>query len=312
MDMPSPASELPSLATLLAFEAAWRHQSFTRAAEELGRTQGAVSRQVANLERDLGLELFVREHPNVRPTRAGEVFARKVGGVIDRLQAAVVEVRAFGGQGGVLNLAILPTFGTRWLIPRIARFYAAHPDVSVNFTTRLVPFDFDADDLDAAIHYGLRTWPRCVLDPLMGEEVQVVCSPELASRGPLAMPADLAGHTMLQLSSRLGAWQEWLDSVGVAGIDGRRGPRFEHHLMIIQAATAGLGVALLPSFLVRKELETGQLVEPFPGTTLSTSRSYWLAYPERSRKLPALRAFRRWLNEELAADADNPWSDGAR
>jgi LysR family glycine cleavage system transcriptional activator len=301
-------AELPSLTALQAFEAAARLSSFTRAAEELHRTQGAISRQVALLEGALGVPLFRREHPHVRPTPAAQVFAAKVRGILERLAAVCLEVEVARGEGGVLNLAILPTFGTRWLIPRIGSFYARHPDISIHLTTRIQTFDFESVELDAAIHHGDALWPGALLERLMEDRVLAVCTPKLRDEARLSEPADLARQTLLQMESRLGAWNEWFEALGVRGVDGRRGPRFEHHLMVIQAALAGLGVALLPDFLVREELEQGSLVAPIAGEALATGRAYFLAYPPRSADLPALGAFRSWLREGLRAEGLAPVS----
>lgn len=291
--------ELPSLTALLAFDAALRHRSFTRAGRELGRTQGAVSRQIALLEEQLGRPLFHREHPHLRPTRAARTFGVKLHRVLDRLSAIVLETQAGDDEGGVLNLAVLPTFGTTWLIPRLAGFLADHPAVSVHLTTSLQIFDFEAEELDVAIHYGEGVWPRARSEALMEEEVVVVCAPSLIQKRALAEPADLAGQTLLQLSSRPAGWDSWLAQNELGGIAGRRGPRFEHHLMVLQAAQAGLGVALLPDFVAAEPLERGSLVEPFPGRRARTHRSYWLVYPERSLELPALHSFRAWLRTEI-------------
>lgn len=289
--------ELPSLTALQAFDAALRHRSFTRAARELGRTQGAVSRQIALLEQQLGRELFHREHPRLRPTRTAEVFGAKLRRVLDRLGTIVLEAQAHDDAGGVLHLAILPTFGTTWLIPRLPGFLAQEPRCSVQLTTSLRVFDFEAEELDAAIHYGEGVWPGARSEPLMAEEVVVVCAPAL--RPALERPDDLAGQTLLQLSSRPAGWRRWLATQGVEGVDGRRGPHFEHHLMVLQAAQAGLGVALVPDFVAAAPLARGEVVEPFPGLRGHTRAKYWLVYPERSLELPALHAFRAWLRAEL-------------
>lgn len=294
--------DLPSLTALQAFEATLRHRSFSRAAEELFRTQGAISRQVAQLESDLGVELFRREHPRIVPTAAAERFGTRLRALLDRLEALTLEVRSATATGGVLELAVLPTLGTRWLIPRLARFRERHPDVALQLTTRLAVFDFEVELLDAAIHYGDAVWPGAELVPLMEEEVVVVASPALARAAALASPAELAAQPLLELVSRPGAWAEWFAGAGVAPRALRGAARFEHHLMIIQAALAGLGFALLPTFLVRPELERGELVEPLPGRRFKTQKSYFLAFPAKNRELPALRAFAGWLREELAAD----------
>ncbi len=292
--------ELPSLTALTAFEATLRHSSFTGAAKELCRTQGAVSRQVALLEAHIGRELFHREHPRLRPTRAAVEFGAKVEMLLGRLKAAVADVRESGPTTNVLHLALLPTFGTTWLIPRIPSFLKQHPDISVQFTTSLRAFDFDSGDIDAAIHYGSATWPGGRTEMLMKEEVVAVCAPSLA--GKVASAEELADETLLQLVSRPNAWKQWLEAHGAGAADGRRGPRFEHHMMALEAARAGLGYALLPDFVADPLLASGELVEAAPPSRFATTRSYWLVYPERSLELPALVAFRDWLRNAIRAD----------
>ena len=225
-------------------------------------------------------------------------------GAFDRLEAAALELRTLRRGGGVLQLAILPTYGTMWLIPRFPSFAEAHPDVQVHFTTKLQPFDFANEDLDAAIHHGDAHWPGARLDALMPEEVVAVCTASYRKKHRLEVPADLRRATLLQLGTRPTAFHDWLAAQGTSGIDGRRGPRFEHHQMVLQAALAGLGVALLPTFVCEGELAAHKLVEPFAGTRLRTGKGYWLAYPERRADLPALRAFRAWLLAQHGHGAD--------
>lgn len=294
-------AELPSLTALTAFDATIRLGSFTAAAKALGRTQGAVSRQVALLETQLGAQLFHREHPRVRPTRAAEVFGTRVHRILERLRVAVADVREESAIGGVLHLALLPTFGTTWLIPRLPTFLREHPDVSVELTTSLKTFHFDDGDLDAAIHYGEGTWPGARAERLMREQVTVCCTPALARR--VQAPSDLADLTLLQIVSRPRAWDQWLAARGVEGIEGRRGPRFEHHMMVVEAARAGLGFALLPDFVAEAPLASGELVEVFGPTRFATDRSYWLVYPDRSLELGSLLAFRAWLRAEVRRES---------
>jgi LysR family glycine cleavage system transcriptional activator len=286
---------LPTTAALEAFESAAFHLSFTAAGRELHVTQGAISRQVQSLEEHLGVPLFVRERQRIRLTPAGEHYLQHVRGAFDRLEAAALELRALRRGGGVLRLALLPTYGTRWLIPRFPSFADAHPDVVVHFTTRLQPFDFAGEDLDAAIHYGEPHWPGAHLDPLMDEDVVLVCSPAWRKKHGVKAPADLRRATLLQMSTRPNAFDDWFAAKGVHGIDGRRGPRFEHHQMVLQAALAGLGVAVLPVFACDEELASGRLVEVFADSRVRTGKGYWLVYPERRANLPALVAFRAWL-----------------
>jgi LysR family glycine cleavage system transcriptional activator len=287
--------DLPSTAALAAFESAAHHLSFTAAARELHVTQGAVSRQVRALEQELGVELFVRDRQRVHLTAIGEHYLQHVRSAFDRLEAAALELRTLRRGGGVLQLAILPTYGTKWLIPRFPSFAQAHPDVQVHFTTKLQPFDFASEDLDAAIHYGDAHWPDARLDALMEEDVVVVCSPGYRDRIGLRDPVDLRGATLLQLATRPHGFDDWLRARGVTGVDCRRGPRFEHHQMVLQAAIAGLGVAVLPTFVCEHELARGEVAEAFAATRTRTGKSYWLAYPERRAGLPALQAFRTWL-----------------
>lgn len=286
---------LPSTAALQAFESAAFHGSITAAARELHLTQGAISRQIQALEQHLEVPLFARERQRIHLTAAGEHYLQHVRSAFDRLESAALELRTLRRGGGVLQLAILPTYGTRWLIPRFPSFVAAHPDVQVHFTTRLQPFDFAAEDLDAAIHHGEAHWPGARLDALMDEDVVVVCSAGYRDRIGLRTGADLRQATLLQMATRPQGFEDWLRQQGIAGVDGRRGPRFEHHQMVLQAAIAGLGVAILPTFVCEDELAKGQVVEAFAGTRVRTGKGYWLVYPERRAQLPALQAFRAWL-----------------
>ena len=287
---------LPNTGALSAFESAAAHGSITAAARELHRTQSAVSRQIQALEAHLGVELFQRRRQRIRLTDAGARYLEHVRAAFDRLEAGELELRASRGVGGgVLRLGILPTYGTRWLIPRLPSFARENPTVQIHFTTRITVFDFASEDLDAAIHYGEGHWPGAVVEPLMDEEVCVVCSAAYREARGLETPADLRRATLLQITSRPHAFDDWLRAKGVTGVDGARGPRFEHHQMVLEAAIADLGVAVLPDFAVVDELRRGTVVEAFADTRVRTGKAYWLAYPERRATLPALRRFRAWL-----------------
>jgi LysR family glycine cleavage system transcriptional activator len=288
---------VPSLAALAAFEAAARHLSFTRAAEELALTQGAVSRQVAQLEEQLGVALFARARQRVALTPAGASYAAEIREALSRIAAATVSTMAFRGAGGVLNLAILPTFGTRWLIPRLPRFTERNPSITINFATRIEPFDFAREGHDAAIHFGDAIWPGAVLHRLMGEEIVPVASPALAARAGLREPSDLLALPLLQQSTRPRAWAGWLAAQGINPALARMGPRFEQFAMVAQAAVAGLGLAIVPRFLVADELRAGSLLIPFD-RPVSEGQAYYLVYPEAKADLPAVAAFRDWLLDE--------------
>lgn len=288
---------VPSLSALAAFEAAARHGSFTRAAEELNLTQGAVSRQVAHLEQVLGVALFERVRQRVSLTPAGGAYAADIRDGLSRIAAATVSTMAFRGAAGVLHLAILPTFGTRWLIPRLPRFTEAHPGITINFATKLVPFDFSREPLDAAIHFGDPVWPGAKLHRLMGEEIVPVAAPALVARLRIAEPADMLHAPLLQQSTRPRAWANWLGQQGLPPSRALMGPRFEQFAMVSQAAVAGLGLAIVPRFLVEEELRAGSLVIPFD-LPVTGSEGYYLVYPEARERLPAVIAFRDWLLSE--------------
>lgn len=288
------------MAVLAAFESAARLQSFTAAASELNLTQSAVSRQIRSLEEALGAALFVRERQTVRLTTAGEAYANEIRHALHLIAAATLGFRA-NPQGGTLNLAILPTFGTRWLAPRLPKFLAGNPGVTINLTTRLAPFDFKAEALDAAIHFGQSEWPGARLDFLMEERVVPVCSAALQARYGLSRPEQLLQAPLLHLVSRPDAWEQWLRVMGVAS-DDMSGMLVDQFAMATQAAIAGLGVALLPTFLVEAELARGDLVLAVD-QPMQSHGSYYLAWPIERDKYPPLQAFRHWIQEEAAHHA---------
>ena len=287
-----PRRFLPQMTVLCAFEAAARLQSFTAAAAELSLTQSAVSRQIRALEELLGAELFIRERQTVRLTIAGEAYAEEIRGALRRISSATLAFRA-NPRGGTLNIAILPTFGTRWLAPRLPQFLAANPGVTVNLTTRLAPFDFQVDTVDVAIHYGAPEWTGANLDWLMGEAVVPACSPTLLQSVPIRKPADLLKLPLLHLSSRPDAWKRWFLAQGeqVGDIPGML---IDQHAMAAQAAISGLGVALLPQFLIGAELASGDLLVAID-KPIQSAEAYYLAWPASRAAYPPLQAFRDWI-----------------
>ncbi len=288
---------LPGIPALQAFEAAARHGSFTRAAEELNLTQGAVSRQVALIEDLLGVALFERVRQRVSPTPAGAAYAEEVRDVLSRLSAATLNTMAGRGVvGGTLTLAVLPTFGTRWLIPRLPAFFREHPEVTIDFSTRIVPFDFGREGLDAAIHFGDPVWPGAgtKLHRLMGETIVPVASPEFLAREGVTNPADALRVPLLRQATRPTAWAEWIASLGLDPKWAKPGPSFEQFAMVAQAAAAGLGMAIVPRFLVEEEIAAGRLAVAFD-RPIESRQAYWLVYPEARAERPALVAFREWL-----------------
>lgn len=290
---------LPSTADLLAFEAAARHQSISRAAGELHLTQSAVSRQIRQLEEQLGTALFHRVRQRVVLTDAGRVYAADVQAVLQQLSASTQKAMAFASTDGLLNLAVLPTLGTRWLIPRLGRFMAVHPQVMVNLSARTEPFDFTGTPFDAAIHFGAPHWAGAVCEYLMHEETVAVCSPAYRDRHHIRTPQDLTRVVLLQQSTRPTQWAEWFELVGAPTALALRGPQSEHFAMIAQAAVSHLGAALLPRFLIEQELAAGSLVE-LSDQMLTSTDAYYLVYPEARAQTPLVKAFRDWVVGECA------------
>lgn len=280
------------MSVLCAFEAAARLQSFTAAAMELHLTQSAVSRQIRALEEMLGSDVFIRERQTVRLTLAGEAYADEIRGALKRISAATLGFRA-NPKGGTLNLAILPTFGTRWLAPRLPQFIADNPGITINLTTRLAPFDFKMESVDAAVHFGPAEWPGAELDFLMHETVVPACSRALLQAHQFKAAGDLLKAPLLHLVSRPDAWERWFHRMGVA-VEDVHGMLVDQFAMAAQAAMSGLGVALLPKFLIESELARGDLVEAIDAPVDSAER-YYLAWPSSRASYPPLQEFRTWL-----------------
>ncbi len=249
--MLAPRRFLPSTHALSAFEAAARTGSFTAAAREMNLTQSAVSRQIKGLEERLGVDLFLRERQTVRLTAAGEAYVRDVREALRIIATASLNLRA-NPHGGTLNLAILPTFGTRWLAPRLPDFLARNTGVTVNLTTQPQPFDFGVERLDAAIHYGRPDWPGTGAAFLMRETVLPACAPAVQAEHRFASAAQLRKAPLLHLATRPDAWERWLRANGAPG-EGVTGMVFDQFATLAQAAKHGLGVALLPEFPIARE-----------------------------------------------------------
>ncbi|MBW8760608.1 MAG: LysR family transcriptional regulator [Burkholderiales bacterium] len=296
--------KLPSTGALEAFEAAARHQSFTKAAEELSVTQSAVCRQVAALESFLDVRLFRRTRRGVMLTEAGLDYSRSVGARLDEVERDTLELMARGGRGSSLELAVVPTFGTRWLLPRLPAFQRAHPHVAVHLSSRTRPFLFADTPFDAAIHAGetgSAAWPGTEKRFLMSESLIAVASPALPAlaAGRPQSGADWARLPLLQQSTRPYAWRQFFDGLGLAVPQPMAGPRLELFSMLTEAAVHGMGVALAPPFFVQEELAQGRLVDIAP-RPVSGQRAYSLIWPEEKAELPALRAFADWLQAEAA------------
>lgn len=291
--------KIPSTTALSAFESAARHLSFTKAAAELSVTQSAVCRQVAVLEDLLGgVKLFRRSRRGVTLTEAGSEYARSVRARLDEMERDTLELMANGPQGTTLEIGVVPTFATNWLLPRLVEFRRAHPHIIVNLTTRTRPFLFEDTALDAAIYAGEASWPGTQGHFLMRENLIPVASPAFIAPRKVLKARELARLPLLQQSTRPYAWRQWFESQGLQVENDLAGPRLELFSMLAKAAIHGMGVGLIPKFLVERELETGLLVQVVNHAYLS-DRSYYLIYPQRKGgDREALAVFRDWLDRE--------------
>ena len=289
--------KIPSTAALSAFETAARHQSFTKAADELAVTQSAICRQIGSLEDFLGVKLFRRDRRGVSLTEAGLIYSRKVASRLNEVEQDTLELMAKGGHGGTLELAVVPTFATKWLLPRLPHFIAGRSDITVNLTTRTRPFLFDDTEFDAAIHAGAAIWPGTEGLFLMRESLIAVCSPTLIAPRARLIAADWRRYPLVQQSTRPYAWRDWFASRDMHVEGDMSGPRFELFSMLAEAAIQGIGIALIPRLLIENELASGVLVQVARHEYLS-GRSYHLIYPERKADNSALVVFREWLADQ--------------
>lgn len=292
-----PRRYLPPIPALMALEAVDRLGTASEAAKELSLTQGAVSRALQGLEAQLGVPLLLRERQRLRLTPAGHDYVTEVRKALHLLASASITLRA-NPTGGSLNLAILPAFGMHWLAPRLARFAQTHPGVTVNLSTRLRPFDFTGSSFDAAIHYGHQDWPGADSLKLMDEEILAVAAPGFPA---LTEATDILRHPLLQLESRTGDWGRWLAHHGHAGIR-PPGMMFDQFATLTQGAVHGMGLALIPTFLIQRELAEGRLVPAF-GPPIRALGSYYLVWPNTLPERAPLRALRLWLQGEVADPA---------
>lgn len=295
--MATPRRFLPSIAQLTAFEAVLRTGSTQAAARDLSLTQGTVSRLIQSLEAQLGVTLFRRERRALIPTEQARAYGRDIVKALDLISRGSMRVRA-NMDGGTLSLAILPSFGTRWLAPRLPGFLRAHPGITLNLGTRLRPFDFDSEGFDAAIHFGADDWGGTQSAHLFDEGLIACAAPALLAEHGARGPEDLPRLPLLQLETRPNAWAAFLARHGITAAHAG-GMLFDQFAPLIQAAIHGLGVALLPDFLAQPELDEGRLVALHPDP-VTGSGGYYLVWPPALADYPPLVAFRRWLVDQAA------------
>ncbi|MEL7371787.1 MAG: transcriptional regulator GcvA [Myxococcota bacterium] len=295
-------AHLPSLSALRAFEAAARHLSFTRAAEELHVTQAAISHQVKALEDELSCTLFLRLSRRVALTEEGRLLAAAATEAFTRIESGL-EAVGRAGQSGVVNVSVSPSFAVKWLVPRLDKFRQEHPDIDVRISANDRMVDPVREKVDLCIRYGSGRYPKLETTRLLTDQVFPVCSPQLLASGPkLEKAEDLVNHVLLQDEMMKHDplrpdWTKWFAAAGVNGVDTSRGFSFSHASMMLDAASAGQGVALGRSTLVADDVASGRLVRLFT-TSFTCGFGYYIAVPKGVPLGPRIQAFRDWLLQE--------------
>lgn len=287
----------PSNAVLRSFESAARLESFTLAAEEQHLTQSAISRQVKEMEQIIGVELFHRAGRGVVLTDAGRSFSKEIAIDLENTRRTIMRAVSAGKSGAALRVATLPTFASRWLIPRLPDFYSKNPNIEVNLSTRLKPFDMFAENFDLAVHFGKEDWPGTDMTFLCDENLVPIASPAFVREYGLENTADIALAPLLHLATRPFAWQEFLENEGCTNLPVLAGKYFDQFSMIISAAIASLGVGLIPEYLIETELENGTLVA-LSSSGMKTSNGYFLVIPT-GKNNPHVTSLSDWIRDCL-------------
>jgi LysR family glycine cleavage system transcriptional activator len=290
-------TRLPPLSALRPFEAAARLESFSRAAEELHLTHGAVSHQVRALEEHLGTALFARQGKRVVLTAAGRSFAERIRNALEEIGRAADAARTRNANR--LSVSVLPSFASRWLMPRLIRFMERHPQLEVNVVASSNLVNFAAEEVDVAIRFGRGPWPALACELFLEDEYFPVASPKM-NRGKLPKtPADLLGPGLRIIREDRDYWPMWFKAAGVDFEDRVRGPLFNDSTYSLQAAARGEGIALARRSIVGEDLERGVL-KRLGNLAVPSHERYWFVAPKESFEAPNVKAFREWVKAELA------------
>ena len=293
---------MPSFAVLRSFECAARHQSFTLAAEELSLTQSAISRQIKELELAIGADLFRRVGRRVELTERGAGFAADLRLDLQRISSTVFQAITASDDETVLRIAVLPTFASRWLIPRLPGFEALHPNIRVDLSVRENTFNLVKEHFDAALHFGPPVWPDGNLAELCTEVMIAVASPSLIASHGISEAKHLLEVPLIHLETRPLAWNEWFSGLGIKENRVMGGKQYGQFSMVIAGAIASLGAAILPSYLIEAELADGRL-KAISDVGLSTSNAYYIATPKGISN-PAAEAFSAWVRGQISKPVD--------
>ncbi len=288
---------MPSMMALQCFEAVARHMSVTRAAEELHMTQSAISKQIAQLEALLRNPLFLRVRRRLQLTPAGALYQSEVRTILNQVDMSSRYILTYGSETQVLTIGTQPTFGSRWLIPRLQRFMAAHPDIQVKVRSETRPFDLMQAKIDISFFFGHGTLPGAQCLELFEADVVPVCAPGFLRGGRIASLDDLSQQTLLQCASRPEAWHDYFSHQQYQSDSSYHGPRFDTFYMCVRAAEGGCGIALTPRLLAEEELQAGKLVIPW-GYVQPSDGAYFVAYSEHSAEVPKIKQFVGWVRDE--------------
>ncbi len=295
------SKRLPPLNALRVFDAAARHLSFTRAADELFVTQAAVSHQIKSLEDFLGLKLFRRRNRSLLLTEEGQSYFQDIKEIFSQLTEATRKLQSRSAKGA-LTVSLLPSFAIQWLVPRLSSFNSAYPGIDVRIQAVDREVDKLADDVDVAIFYGRGNWPGLRVEKLYAEYLLPVCSPLLLTGDkPIKTPEDLAKHTLLHDASRRD-WQTYPRQLGL-NLNVQQGPIFSHSAMVLQAAIHGQGVALANNVMAQSEIEAGRLACPF-NDVLVSKNAFYLVCHDSQAELGKIAAFRQWILAKAAAEQE--------
>ncbi len=292
---PPPSSQL-----LYAFAVTAQLGTVAAASQALHITPSAVSKQILELEAWLGVALFTRVRKRLQLTPTGQRYLASVKPLLSQLEAATLEAKSSPLNGWMLSLAVTPTFGSKWLIPRLRSFFEAHPDIELRFSSYSQARDFTQPDLDCAIHGGEPPWPAVVAERLAGGGVVLIAPPKSRNLAALRRPADVAHHRLIHHASVPHIWPDWCEANAVEGFNPYRGLRLDYYDAVISAVAEGLGLGLVPGCLVEKEIARGDVSAPewAAGRGMRDSAGYYLCYPEAKSELEPLVVFRRWLQAQ--------------
>ncbi len=284
----------PPIHLLKAFTTTARFGSVSRACEALHLTQSAVSKQISELEQLTGVLLFERIRQRLTLTPAGMRYEAAIRPILAQLEAATMELITGEDGGGALHLSTLPTFGAKWLIPRLPQFQGANPHIALHFVPYSQGYDFQRADLDCSILFGNGRWPGAIADYITGREVVLIAPRAMSHQPPLREAQDIKGFTLLQHVNVPHAWTHWCEAHQVRGINTLMGPQIDQYHSLIRAVMAGMGLALVPQCLVKDDIAAGLVSTPLDDGYMDEP-GYYLCYPESRSHLKPLSSFRQWL-----------------